>query len=66
MENNFDSNFMRKWIRSSGLTPIPQDIGLAIIVDEQKRRIEELKKEIEDLKSKEQDLKTQLKQITKI
>ena len=50
MENKIDPNFMRDWIRSNGSTPMPQDIGLEIILDAQKKRAEELKKDIERIK----------------
>jgi archaellum component FlaC len=50
MENKIDPNFMRDWIRSNGSTPMPQDIGLEIILDAQKKKAEELKKDIERIK----------------
>ena len=50
MENKIDPNFMRDWIRSNVSTPMPQDIGLEIILDAQKKRAEELKKDIERIK----------------
>ena len=50
MENKINPNFMREWIRSNGSTPMPQDIGLEIILDSQKKKAEELKKDIERIK----------------
>ena len=50
MENKINPNFTREWIRSNGSTPMPQDIGLEIILDAQKKRAEELKKDIERIK----------------
>ena len=50
MDNKANPNFMREWIRSNGSTPMPQDIGLEIILDAQKKRAEELKKDIERIK----------------
>ena len=50
MDNKINPNFMREWIRSNGSTPMPQDIGLEIILDAQKKRAEELKKDIERIK----------------
>ena len=50
MENKINPNFMREWIRSNRSTPMPQDIGLEIILDAQKKKAEELKKDIERIK----------------
>ena len=50
MENKIDPNFMRDWIRSNGSIPMPQDIGLEIILDAQKKKAEELKKDRERIK----------------
>ena len=50
MINKIKPNFMRDWIRSNGSTPMPQDIGLEIILDAQKKKAEELKKDIERIK----------------
>ena len=50
MDNKINPNFMRDWIRSNGSTPMPQDIGLEIILDAQKKKAEELKKDIERIK----------------
>ena len=50
MDNKINPNFMREWIRSNGSTPMPQDIGLEIILDAQKKKAEELKKDIERIK----------------
>ena len=50
MNNKINPNFMRDWIRSNGSTPMPQDKGLEIILDAQKKRAEELKKDIERIK----------------